>query len=782
MSLTESLTQALVWYAVALGLSVLLYPLVYRAAPGLPDRGLSLAGPLGLLAAVIGPWWLSAAGLTPFSDPLLALVPLAVGTALWAHELRRGELVPFLRAARRALAALQVLTLVLFLGYVVFRGFNPDAAYTEKPMDMAFLNSAIHTERMPPPDPWFAGEPINYYYLGYVLMAALARLSGTAPGVAFSLSLATVFAYATTAAAGTAANLVRAGGGHRRAAAWLAGALGALFLVGIGNLVTPLRFLQEPRATLRAGWWEGVGWQASRVIVDHGVPGSSGPRPTINEFPAFSYVLGDLHPHVLAYPFFIATIALAFGLFRSAGGDPSTPRARLWAAAIPAGAVVGSLYALNAWDAPSAFALTGGALLIGAGACRRRAYPAIMALAVAALITALPFAVAFTPGVGLSPELIPAPIRDLPVLGRLVRTIGVVIWPRSSAISLLTVHGVFLAISGLLLAALLPWTPRPRRVSPGLLVGAVLAVAVLAFVARFAALVVIGLPLAALLVLLRTGRGDPALRATIALLAAAWALVLVPEVVFLQDAFGDRMNTVFKVYFQVWAMLAVAGAAALVLALPLLRARLGTAPAAAGAAIIAALVIGAALYPPLSAYRWTDGFREWRGLDALAYIGRADPAEGAALAWLAAHAEPGDVVLEAPGCSYGVARGLPHNRVSMAAGLPTVIGWGAHEYQWRGGRPDQVAGITQRQADVNAIYRDPESPLARTLLESYRVRYIYVGSLERVGYAQGCEVGPPYPDSSLAAIERLGWERVFAENGVAIYERPREASEAGRPN
>jgi len=788
MSVIDALTQGLAWYGVAFVLSALLYPIVFRASPALPDRGLSLAGPLGLLFAVAGPWWLAAAGIARFTNTLLVAIPLAVGAALWAWEIRRGEILPYLRRNIGTVLLWPTSTLVLFLGYVVFRGFNPDAAYTEKPMDMAMLASAIRATDMPPPDPWFAGQPINYYYLGYVLMAALARLSGSGPGVAFTLSLATTFAYATVAAAGTAANLVRAArlgkatGG--RGTAWLGGILGALLLVGIGNLETPLRFLRNPRATLDAGWWSGVGWQASRVIVDQGVPGSSGPRPTINEFPAFSFVLGDLHPHVLAYPLFIATIGLAVGLFSlcASGGARGGLRPLLFPLAA-SGIVAGALYAINSWDLPTALALTCGGLLLGAGRCQLR--PALVALAVlvgAALLTALPFALGYTPAIGTSVDAIPAWIADLPVVGRLVRTVGIVIWPRSAATALLTIYGLFLGITALLIAALWILTPQSRRPVSGLLLAAVPVAMVVGTLARFAALWLIGIPLALLLLLLRRAPAEPTMRATGALLAFGWALVLVPEVAFLQDAFGDRMNTVFKVYFQVWAILAVAGAAAIVLAMPRLRDALGRAPTWAAGALLALVMLGAALYPPLSAYRWTDGFGDWRGIDGLAYIDTTSPAEGAAIAWLAANARPGDVVLEAPGCSYGVAAGLPHDRVSMATGLPTVIGWHFHEYQWRSGRPEELAEIGQRQADVNTIYRDPTSPMARALLEQYRVRYIYVGTHERDGYEPGCTVGPPYPEDGLAALEQLGWSRVFQQGDVVIFERPDDPKLASRPN
>ena len=86
------------------------------------------------------------------------------------------------------------------------------------------------------------------------------------------------------------------------------------------------------------------------------MPGQSpGPRETINESPAFSFVLGDLHPHVLTYPLLAAVVALAVGVLLS---DARLDYPRL--AAI--GALIGLLYASNSWDAPLGFVLLAGAV------------------------------------------------------------------------------------------------------------------------------------------------------------------------------------------------------------------------------------------------------------------------------------------------------------------------------------------------------------------------------------------------------------------------------------
>ena len=61
----------------------------------------------------------------------------------------------------------------------------------EKFMDLAFLNSLSRYSAIPPADPWLSGSTINYYYWGYLLAAAQAKLSGVPPLTAYNLAIAT---------------------------------------------------------------------------------------------------------------------------------------------------------------------------------------------------------------------------------------------------------------------------------------------------------------------------------------------------------------------------------------------------------------------------------------------------------------------------------------------------------------------------------------------------------------------------------------------------------------
>jgi len=89
-------------------------------------------------------------------------------------------------------------------------------------------------------------------------------------------------------------------------------------------------------------------------------------------------------------------------------------------------------------------------------------------------------------------------------------------------------------------------------------------------------------------------------------------------------------------------------------------------------------------------------------------------------------------VLEADGDSYTL-----YGRISMATGLPTVLGWYVHEWLWHN---DSQLPSTRR-GEVATLYNLPGSPEAAALREKYGLRYVVVGALERQRFPQMDEAG-----------------------------------------
>jgi uncharacterized membrane protein len=185
----------------------------------------------------------------------------------------------------------------------------------------------------------------------------------------------------------------------------------------------------------------------------------------------------------------------------------------------------------------------------------------------------------------------------------------------------------------------------------------------------------------------------------------------------------------------------------------------------ATAAIVA--VIAGLAYPVVASYQWTEDFAAWRGLDGLGYGEATAPDEVAAIRWLGEHATPGDVVLEAAGCSYFPFGRLPFNRVAAFTGVPTVIGWANHERQWRAGQPDLSAAIPSRQRDVANIYGDPSGSLA----DQYGVQWLFVGDYEIGNWQTECESAGPYAGIDTPSFPGPDWEEAFRSGDVRIYRR-----------
>src|SRR5690625_3451553 len=95
------------------------------------------------------------------------------------------------------------------------------------------LASNMQSTSMPPADAWLSGEPVNYYYVGYTIWAAFARMIGATPAEAFNLALISIFAMTVVAAIGLGANILSHW--YSETIARIGGILTGLFVVILGN-------------------------------------------------------------------------------------------------------------------------------------------------------------------------------------------------------------------------------------------------------------------------------------------------------------------------------------------------------------------------------------------------------------------------------------------------------------------------------------------------------------------------------------------------------------------
>ena len=205
----------LVWLLAVEVIFILALPLAYAVFRWLPDRGVMLARPLGLLLTAWLAWLGASYGAWEFGRGSVALS--IVGVALlsaWPAWRYRAELRAHLRRRWRYLLSMEALFLAAFFIFLALRAANPDLWHPwrggEKPMELSYLTAVARSSVFPPYDPWYAGGFINYYYFGFVLVAALMRLTGIVPAIAYNLAVPLLFALTLTAAFSVGHNLAEA--------------------------------------------------------------------------------------------------------------------------------------------------------------------------------------------------------------------------------------------------------------------------------------------------------------------------------------------------------------------------------------------------------------------------------------------------------------------------------------------------------------------------------------------------------------------------------------------
>lgn len=701
--------------------------------------------------------------------------------------IRRGgqSIVASLRAQWRTVVAFEGIFLASFVVMVLIRMVNPDLWHPawggEKPFEFGLLNAVLRSPVMPPYSPFFSGGTINYYYYGYVLLSLPIRLTGVLPAIGYNLVLASLYALVVTGVAAVLWQIAQ-----RR---WVA-LIGALAMGVWGN----------PAVSLQIGWSRGVQPVLDALRTDGlagiGAPigdwfiGSSRVIPnTINEYPAWSFLFGDLHAHVIALPLAIFMLALLWHALtekRIAGA---------WWLLTPV--VLGAMAITNSWDAPTAVLLLTGVLI------RRvwvgdRWWLVIWAVIQAAVIAAsayvgyLPFFQQYVPQIGgITTITTPSPwdawlamwglfvVPTLLVVAfvawrhRIMRAVWLIL------LLIVALVGLFVPMAGEAVALVVPYVGNPR--------------------------IWLAVVLIALIPFLLRRQPDHHLWLGVWAIWIAWAIALGVEVVYVRDHMdgGDwyRMNTVFKFGVQSWLLLSVG----ISLLLPFIWQQLQppavdvapapvvpvepadsadpanpsvvvpspVLPSSPGwqsyikpvvmVVLVVPVVLGAAFplfaVPNRMAYRM-NADQAWT-LNGLTFMEKASYTaydrtisftnDYRAMQWLNDKVDGVPVVMQSSiefYRDYGV-------RIAANTGFPTVVS-PLHESEQRNG--DLVG---KRDADVIEFYRTTDPAVKLQILSRYRVGYVVVGPIERAAYGK----------EGTDAIATVGSLReVFKAGETSIYQ------------
>ena len=834
------------WITLA-GVAVL--PLSLRLLGGLPDKGYTLARALGMLLVTFVYWLLGSWGFLDNSGGSIALAWLIVvvgSLVVYTRLGDRGSLSQWWRENRPIVLASEILFVVLFFAWALYRAHQNGLHGTEKPMELAFLSAVQRSSSFPPADPWMSGYAISYYYMGYVMSSSLSLLSGVSSTMGFNLTAASQFALTGTVAFGVAYNLVRSRAfdtmgrvtreSASRAAAIVAGLLAMLLLLLMGNLQMLLiempynnntatreylefwgtdkranfgdtGYQQNPDAdaSLDTSAWEWWWWfRASRVLTDYDLQGNLTGTQPIDEFPAFSFLLSDNHPHVLALPFVVAALGLILNLVLL-HREPSLFEILLY------GVAVGGLAFLNAWD--GAIYLFG---FVGAYALRRLmtsedgklrvsdwfgAIRFAASLVLVAAIAYLPYFVGFrSQAGGLLPNLMHPTyfprffIMFGPFVIILVAYLAVESWRGTrdgsmnwrfgvgtSAIVLLALL-VLMSLLGALIANLNPDLPVSGNLNPAADGGELLSLIAQRRIEYGLTTLVLLAGIAVVVARLFPSQGRKVESGEVAIswirypTASGFALLLIgmglcltlfTDFFYLKDNFGVRINTIFKLYYQAWVVWSIAAAYGVYsifgdrdLALPRLVLRLAF-------GLVFALGIGAGLLYTVAGV----SHRAW------VETGRQNDWEGRLHAAPATWENPLRQVADGSRVQAGT---VLYSRVSLAeasdadliradrAGLVTFVGEALVIQQ--GLTLDGSEGLLTRDDQVvidclSDLVGRSDAVVAEAVYGAYDIRYGRVGTLTGIPVILGWENherqwrGPTYGE--IAGTRRSDLEQLY---------------------
>lgn len=684
------------WWLMAGLMGFCAMPVTGRLFAGFEDKGWIFSKVFSVGVSGFLTWFLVSIRLVPFTTAACVTVVLLLAALcvllLWRQTKKGVECFP---AGHGTLVFWEeVIFFAFFLLWTYLAGFHPQAYGTEKFMDYGFMEAMMRSTTLPARDLWYSEGHINYYYGGQYFAVFLTKLSMTkveltynlmrtfVAGLAFAMPFSLVYQLSKGKLKGRFA-------GKRKCIPALAGLTAGLSVSIAGNMhyvvyAVVLPWIQKLRGVeVTEGYWFP---DATRYI---------GYNPdvadkTIHEFPCYSFVLGDLHAHVVNIMFVLLVTGILYAWMKQAKksgtctGDLGSVSFWKKQLLIPhillVSLFLGMFQWTNFWDFVIYFVVAGGVVLFAniirfEGRVRTvLAVTAAQAIEVLVLsyLVILPFTLQFATmvdGVALAQNH--TRFYQLLVLWGLPAALVLllllaILWEKLRGMEKKSLHGLMASVE----------TPDLFAVIMGL---------------------------------------------------CAFGLVLIPELVYVRDIYENghaRANTMFKLTYQAYILFGMTMGYGIFRLLAATRQRIFR----VFSALLLVLLLWTVGYFGISVKSWFGEVWKpegYQGLNATTYLETDFSQDASAVRWLKKNIKGSPVVLEANGDSY-----TGFERVSASTGLPTVLGWYVHEWLWRG----NVEDLNQKSADIESIYTSADDTLVKKLLQDYEVSYIFIGSKEQEKY------------------------------------------------
>ena len=593
--------------------------------------------------------------------------------------------------------------IILYFAYTWFYGKNPGISDIEKLPDLSMLVSAYRAEKLPPLNVFASDQVINYYYFGFYQAATLAHMAAVEAWQIFNPMKALVLASACSGLASTSILVLdRMLSNSSYKAKMYLGMLGGIlsfsFAYLIGNFHTMYRHVILGESNF---WYP----DATRYIIN-----------TIHEFPLYSFIIGDLHAHLLAFPAAGVTLTLVF-LYTEKLSTLNNKLSEIlkgsWQYLVPLCLLYGFSYASNSWDIFTGLLLVGFLtwfLLKEKSLFNYRTLLNTGALSLLyvflAVILFLPFWLLFEPissGLGHTPADKSSPFIKL-----------MVIW---------LIHGC------------LPF-----------------------------------------LYLCLEHKKEFVFRFIRCLCALGFGLIIFMEYFYFKDIYSGhiRANTMFKIGIQVWVWFSLASSCYFIYIISN-EAKFKRHVQYGLVALFAFLFGSGLIYTKKSIDQYlTVNKANKHFTDGIDFLRKNHPGDYAVIQWLKQNEKKQTNVLTSVGDSFSTA-----GAINAFSGHPTVLTWHTHNWLWHGSQDKEMKplsllqkrtgmedSVQRRSMDVTAIYSSKSMAISRSLIDKYRIQYIVISERERV----------KYPQLNEAHIQALG-QKVFTYKDTSLYKVSQHESE-----
>ena len=715
---SEDFSVMLKWWFTLLLLSLSMLPLTTLVFHRFHNNGWIFSKPLAIAFSGWLFWYLSSMKLVKFTQVgciIVSIIFLVLNYVIWFVTAgKRKKKIDYYEIFSADKIASMISTEAMFFCFFALmcyvKGYNAAAYGTERFMDYGFITAMLKSDYAPPHDMWLAGSKINYYYLGQYLSAFMIRFTGVGAGYGYNLMLITLPSLGFTMVYTLVYNIVndickvRAHEDKKEGfIPKIAGILGGAALVFAGNMHFPIYKWIVPKLKMildeeaPAAYWFA---NATRYIgYDPDVEDKC-----IHECPSYSFVVGDLHAHVINIIFVVTVLAVLYAWMKSREKLIETNmRAEKiekvrWIKEIFSPQIlvcmffIGLFHMTNYWDFPIYFVVCGAIIFfcnLKTFRYKKQAWILTGLMAVGFIITWIIVGLPFT----LTFDSIASYVRFCDRHSRLYQLL--ILWGLP----------VFLVVT-FLVKKIVDMVKakgedqkkdeeKAKRFIPGLFDS------------------------------LASGE-----LYTITLGLCAIGLVLMPEVIYVADIYGgayQRTNTMFKLTYQSYIMFSICMAVIMVY---LIYFKCGKILRQIG--LLTLILFGCTVcYIFEACNTWFTGY--YQTLDASGFLETENYDDYEGIEWVNENVGDEDIVLEMCGLSYSY-----FNRVSVFTGNPTVLGWQSHEWLWRSsGDKEYPQMMNERHDDVLKIYTSLDIEEVKSLVDKYNIDYIYVGEAEHYdGYFQ----------------------------------------------